>query len=86
MKNDYICQFGNCSETGQLPVVITDKTSDPEQRPRFCGRAHAIAWLMHQMEAQRCSAGESARLTKVGIVRIVNDDYGPRGRCGGGIE
>lgn len=74
MANEYICQFGNRDERVKLPILLTDNTRIATQRPRFCGRAHAIAWLMKEMELDRrnriLSASESAKLAVEGIVRL----------------
>lgn len=67
--NTYMCGFGDCNEDKNLPIILTDKSSDPEDRPRFCSYAHAIGWLLGKVEL-RPSVKESAMLAIQGIVRI----------------
>ncbi len=65
----YLCEYGSCHEDGNLPILVTDKSTDPHARPRFCSYAHAIGWLMGRIDL-RHDASESALLAIQGIFRI----------------
>lgn len=68
-----MCGFGDCNNEGLLPIVITVKSRDPQERPRFCCYAHAIGWLLEQAERYG-GIEDSARLAIQGIVRVNASD------------
>lgn len=73
----YMCEHGNCHET-DCPVIVTDQTKQPTARKRFCTRAHAVAYLVRQIEvdSRGIDLKESAQLSAEGIVRLCSNLVG----------
>ena len=43
----YLCEFWNCHEGGDMPAPFTVSVpGDPGERKRFCSAAHAALWLI----------------------------------------
>jgi hypothetical protein len=64
-----ICQYDHCREGQSLPILVTD-TGQETVAKRFCGYAHAIAWLMNELQHQ----DDSAELAKLAAEHIEKED------------
>ncbi len=71
MTNEYLCQYASCSNEGMLPLILTDKTTEPAARVRFCCYPHAIGWLLSRCD----SATDSAMLSLQGVICIAVTDH-----------
>lgn len=40
----FICQYGNCEEEGDLPIIVSNKKK--LERVRFCCQEHAVLYLL----------------------------------------
>lgn len=71
----FVCGFGSCPKT-DCPVLVStihraadDKRKLGGIRKRFCSLAHAVCWLMREIEVKR-DPRDSVRLASEGIIRI----------------
>lgn len=54
----YLCEFWNCHEGGDMPAPFTVSTpGDPGQRKRFCSAAHAALWCVKEAFMLQGSSG-----------------------------
>lgn len=45
MAREFMCQYGNCTET---KITITVNDADGMEKPRFCCREHAGLYLLRR--------------------------------------
>jgi hypothetical protein len=65
-KPGFLCHFHGCSEAGGI-IILTDNATGRVIRPRFCGRAHAVAWLIHRIEQDGALKTDIEKLKLAGI-------------------
>jgi len=56
MAREFMCEYGNCAETNDLRITVTDRGGG--ERARFCSHEHAGLWLLRRawMYGQRNDA------------------------------